>query len=289
MRYEGSVYRPPSEAGSLIVQATIGCANNSCTFCSMYKDKSFRMRSEVDIISDLCFARQRYKKVSRIFLADGDALALPMKLLIKILDAIARLYPECERVSVYGTPQDVLRKTEQELKTLYDLGLQIVYLGAESGSDVVLKNIKKGCCRYEIIEAIKKIERSGMKASVTFISGLGGKSLSEDHAVMTGSLISESEPSYVGLLTLLLEPSAPMYMDVKEGKFEMLTAMEVAEETFIMLENIEVNNNCIFRSNHASNYVSLKGTLPADKNRMIAELRDAVAMGAFKDEGFRLL
>ena len=289
MIYEGSVYRPPSEARSLIVQVTIGCANNTCTFCSMYKDKDFRIKSLDEIISDLRWARNAYPYVNRIFLADGDALILPMDSLLTILNSCQELFPECERVSIYATPQDVLRKSDEDLRKLFEMGLKIAYIGAESGSDIVLEKTKKGCNRDEIIAAIRKIEKSGMEASVTFISGLGGKELSADHAEMTGRMISEAEPTYVGLLTLMVEPTAPMYDDLKTGAFEILDAREVAVETVFLLENIETNAEIVFRSNHASNYVSLKGTLPKDKQKMIDELNYALENEAFKSDMFRLL
>ena len=255
----------------------------------MYKDKVFRVRSEEEIIEDLEWARSAYGEVRKIFLADGDALILPFDTLVRILEKINNLFPECERVSIYATPQDVLRKTPEELRTLFDLGLGMAYLGAESGSDTVLKNVKKGASRNEIIEAIHKIEDAKIKASVTFISGLGGKTLAEEHAVMTGSLISEATPSYVGLLTLLLDPSAPMYQDLRNGEFGLLNAEEIAIETLILLENINATKEIIFRSNHASNYVPLSGTLPYNKKMMMLELQMALDDGIFKDEVFRRL
>lgn len=176
MRYEGSIYRPPSEAYSLIVQVTIGCAHNSCTFCSMFKDKQFRVRNVQEVLEDLRIARRTYKQVGKIFLADGDALVLTNEKLMVILKEIQELFPECDRVGIYGTPQDVNKKTLEELQELRDAGLGIIYIGAESGNDQVLANIKKGATREEIIRAIRKIEESGIKSSVTFISGLGVKS-----------------------------------------------------------------------------------------------------------------
>lgn len=290
MRYEGNIFRPPSEAYSLILQVTIGCAHNKCTFCSMFKDKTFRVRNQDEVLEDLDMARQRYRKVERIFLADGDALVLSNAKLLRILNHIAKLFPECERVSVYGSPQDVLKKTPEELKELYDNGVGIIYIGAESGSDKVLADICKGATRAELIEAVKKIEASGIKASVTFISGIGGRDDWEEHAIKTGTMISEMEPSYVGLLTLMVEPGVPLQKDIESGKFQVLTAEEVVAETLLMLKNIDVKNKCVFRSNHASNYVSLRGDLPRDKDKMIAMLRKAMAdHNMLKDERFRML
>ncbi|MCQ4637179.1 radical SAM protein [Anaerovorax odorimutans] len=290
MRYEGNIFRPPSEAYSLIVQVTIGCSHNKCTFCSMYKDKKFRVRNPEEVLEDLDMARQRYRRVERIFLADGDALVLSNAKLLRILNHIHKLFPECERVTVYGSPKDVLHKTPEELKELYENGVSIIYIGAESGSDKVLTDICKGATRAEIIEAVQKIEASGIKASVTFISGMGGRDGWEDHAIQTGTMISEMEPSYVGLLTLMVEPDVPLQKDLRSGKFQLLTAEEVVAETLLMLKNIDVKKKCVFRSNHASNYVSLRGDLPQDKEKMIGLLRRAMQdHNMLKDERFRML
>ena len=290
MRYEGSVYRPPSEAYSLIIQVTIGCAHNKCTFCSMFKDKRFRVRKVNEVLEDLDSARQHYKRVDRIFLADGDALVLQNKDLLVILDRIEKLFPECERVGIYGSPQDVLRKSREELDELREHGIGIIYIGAESGSDKVLAEINKGATRAEIIEAVKRIEASGIPASVTFISGLAGKDGWENHAVESGTMISEMEPSYVGLLTLITEPGAELHKEIKEGRFQLLSPVEVLKETELLLENTNVSKACVFRSNHASNYVSLKGDLPQDKERMLGQLRDAMKNAdKLKDDRFRML
>ena len=290
MRYEGSVYRPPSEAYSLIIQATIGCAHNSCTFCSMFKDKKFRVRDVKEVLTDLDMARRHYKRVERIFLADGDVLVLSADKLLAILDYIEKLFPECERVSIYGSPQDVLRKTDEELSTLFEKGVKIIYIGAESGSDKVLADVRKGADRDEIITAVKRIETSGIKASVTFISGLGGRKDWREHAVETGTMISRMEPSYVGLLTLMVEKSAPLYADVKSGSFHLLSPEEIVAETVLLLTNVDVKKKCVFRSNHASNYISLKGDLPADKDKMIGQLEYALKNSkALKEEWLRML
>lgn len=290
MRYEGSIYRPPSEAYSLIVQVTIGCTHNKCRFCSMFKDKKFRIRDVEEVIEDLESARRYYRHVEKIFLADGDALCLSNAKLGVILDAISRLFPECERVAVYGTPKDVLMKSEDELNELKAKGIGIVYIGAESGSQEVLDRMDKGATREEIIEAVQKIERVGIKASVTFISGLGGRELLQKHALDTASMISEMGASYVGLLTLMVDPSAEIYDDINSGRFQLLSAEEVLEETYMMIENINLNKKCVFRSNHASNYVSLKGDLPNDKEKMLRDLKRAMEnAGLIKSESFRAL
>lgn len=290
MRYEGNIFRPPSEAYSLLVQVTIGCTHNKCTFCSMYKDKKFRVRDLDEVIQDLKWAKEHYRRVERIFLCDGDVLALSNNRLMPILEFISDNFPECERVTVYGRAKDALKKTDEEMRQLYEAGIKMVYLGAESGSEKVLKAINKGETRQELIDGVKKIEASGMKASVTFISGLAGKDGWEDHAIQTGTMISEMQPSYVGLLTLMVEPGVPMADDIQSGKLRLLSAEEIMAETLLMLQNTNVQKDCVFRSNHASNYVSLRGTLPADREKMMALLRKAMNNhDMFKDERFRAL
>jgi radical SAM superfamily enzyme YgiQ (UPF0313 family) len=290
MRYEGNIYRPPSEAYSLIVQATIGCAHNECTFCSMFKDKRFRIRKIDEILEDLEEARRQYRRVGRIFLADGDALILKDDDLKTILRRIGALFPECERVGIYGSPQDVLRKGVLRLAALKEEGLGIIYIGGESGSDRVLAKVKKGVTSGEIVAAVRMIEESGIHASVTFISGLGGTKHWEEHASETGRVISESSPSYVGLLTLMTEPGAPLHKEIKEGRFELLSPTNVIKETLLLLEYVDVRRDCVFRSNHASNYLALKGTLPGDKARLIAELKSVSGRAdLLKDDRFRML
>lgn len=290
MKYEGLIYRPPSEAYSLLLQVTIGCSHNKCTFCSMFKAKNFRVRKMEEIFADLDEARRIYRYVGRIFLCDGDALCLSMEKLMAILEYIKEKFPECERVGVYGSPRDVLEKSHEDLETLREAGLSIIYIGAESGSDKVLRNVCKGATAEEIIKAIKRIEESGIKASVTFISGLAGRDDWEEHAVMTGKMISEAQPSYVGFLTLMVEEGTPLAEDVKNGSFKLLTPEEVLAEAALMIGNINVEKTCVFRSNHASNYLSLAGNLPDDKEDMLKTIRRAMEnTGMLKDERFRAL
>lgn len=283
MRYEGSLYRPPSEAYSLIIQATIGCTHNGCTFCSMYKDKKFRVRATEEIIEDLKIGRQRYKNVDRLFIADGDALAIKNKELEKILSFIKDNFPECKRVGIYGSPKAILSKSNEDLIRLKTLGLGIVYLGVESGSDKILKKINKGVTRREMVEAGKKVVDSGIKLSITLISGIGGKEDSEEHALESAKIINEINPNYIGLLTLIVEENTPLYGDVKSGKFQLLSPKEVLVETKKMVENIEVENS-IFRSNHASNYVSLKGTLSKDKKLILDQIKEGLEISGLEDK-----
>lgn len=289
MRYEGTVYRPPSEAYSLIVQITIGCSHNQCTFCSMYKDKKFRKRKVNEIIEDLKEARKTYRQVRRIFLADGNALALKTEYLKEILLSIRELFPECERVGIYSAPKDILRKPIEDLKELKELGLGIAYLGVESGSDDILNKIKKGVSSEEMMEAGKKMVSSGIKLSVTLISGLGGKKKWKEHAIESAKVINEINPHYLGLLTLLLNSETEMYAEVKSGELELLNPKEVMEETKLLVNNLNLTN-CIFRSNHASNYVPLEGTLSNDKDKILRQIDEALKEEYdYKDEYFRRL
>ena len=277
MQYEGMVYRPPSEAYSLILQVTIGCSHNKCRFCSMYKDKKFHIRQLDDILADLRECRAYYSRVRRIFLADGDALCLSNAKLLAILNAIRDLFPECERVGIYGRATDILRKTPEELKALKEAGIGIVYVGAESGDPEVLARMCKNATREQLIEGVRRAEDAGIAASVTFISGLGGRERWKEHAIASATMISEMRPSYASWLTLMLDPAAPVTKDIAEGKFELLKPLEVLDEMEVMLEHVELPEGvtCVFRSNHASNYLSLKGDLPADRDKMLAVVRQA--------------
>lgn len=288
MRYEGVVYRPPSEAGSLIIQLTIGCARNTCTFCAMFKDKRFRIRKLDEVIEDLLMARKYYGniRVRRIFLADGDALIVKTKDLLYILEKIKEIFPEVERISAYGAPADVLMKTDGELKALKDAGLDMIYMGAESGDDVVLKDVKKGATSAEIIEAGIKIRKAGMALSITLISGLGGRNRVEEHAINSARLITAIKPEYVGFLTLMVEPGTPLYEDHRAGRFELLGPREILQEVRLFIQNVDAEGT-VFRSNHASNYISLKGTFNKDRELMLRQIEQAEKNGVFKDERYR--
>lgn len=275
MRYEGTVYRPPSEANSLIIQVSIGCSHNKCTFCKMYRDKHFRIRDVSAILEDIDVARQRYRHVKRIFLADGNALILKTNDLMKIILRAKEIFPECERIGVYAATKDILRKSDEELKELNKAGLGIAYLGIESGSDEILNDIKKGVCSDEIIKAGKKIKDSGIKLSVTVISGLGGRTRWQEHAIKSARVINEINPDYLGLLALRIKPGTELYEQLQKGDFNPLTPNEVAMETTEFIKNIDIEN-CIFRNNHAGNYFFLGGSLPYDKEKMLKELHELV-------------
>lgn len=288
MRYEGAVYRPPSEAGSLIIQMTIGCARNTCRFCSMYKAKNFRIRPMEEVIEDLRMAREYYKSylVRRLFLADGDALICKTDDLLYVMGEAKKLFPENERITMYGAPRDILLKSHEDLVRLRNAGLEMVYVGAESGDNRVLELVEKSATHAEIVEAGKKLKAAGIKVSVTLISGLGGREYLESHAVNSAKLISEMNPEYAAILTLILESGAPMYEDLREGKFKYLTPPEVAEEMKIFLKNVD-SEGTVFRSNHASNYISLAGELNRDKEAMLEKIEQAEKRNVYKPEYYR--
>ena len=275
MRYEGTIYRPPSEAYSLIVQVTIGCSQNQCIFCNMYKEKRFRIRKTQEVLEDLQDARNKYSYVEKIFLADGDALICKMSQLQSILHFIQDNFPECRQVTLYGSPRSILMKRQEELDQLKELGISMIYMGLESGNDEVLTYMKKGVTSQDMIEAAQKVKKAKIRLSVTAISGLGGKRLWEEHARDTGLVLSEMKPDYIGLLTLMIEENVPLADRIRKGEFELLNPYDILIETKEMLKYMNCQN-CIFRSNHASNYVNLRGTLNQDKESMIALLDEAI-------------
>ena len=268
MRYYGAVYRPPSEAYSLIVQVTYGCSHNTCAFCSMYKEKRFALRPLEEVLEDFRIARQTYRHVDKVFLADGDALVRKASELYAILDTIRELFPECERVTSYASPASIRIRTDEELQTLRAKGLTMVYMGLESGSDEVLKLMRKGHPAAEIIEMGQEVRRNGIALSVTAITGLGGPELLEQHAIETARAFNAMNPEYIGMLTLMVESGTPLYDWVRDGKFQLLTQPQVLEETCLLVENLD-SPGSVFRMNHASNYLVLKGTLNQDKEAML--------------------
>ena len=289
MIYEGDVYRPPSEAASLIIQLTIGCANNSCRFCAMYKRKQFRIRKLDEVIEDLYWVEKYYPYYfDRVFLADGDALIVKTPDLITILDKIYEIFPQTKRVTIYGTARDVLRKSHEELCSLRRHGLEMVYIGAESGSEKVLRDVDKRVTAAETVEACLKLKAAGIKVSMTLITGLGGRADSYEHAVESAKLVNAAKPEYLGLLTLNLEPDAPPTKDYLSGKFQANSPFEDLEEQKVFLEHVD-SEGTVLRSNHVSNYVSLAGTLNQDRERMIAQLDAAIQSGRIRPERYRRL
>ena len=271
MRYYGSVYRPPSEAYSLIVQVTYGCSHNTCAFCSMYKEKRFALRPLEEVLEDFRMARQMYRRVDKVFLADGDALVRRAEELYVILDTVRELFPECRRVTSYASPASIRIRTEEELRTLRAKGLTMVYMGLESGCDEVLTLMRKGHTAAEIVAMGQKVRSCGIALSVTAITGLGGPELLERHAVETAKAFNAMNPEYIGMLTLMVEPETPLYDWVKEGSFRLLTQPQVLRETRLLVEKLD-SPGSVFRMNHASNYLVLKGTLNQDRAAMLAEI-----------------
>ena len=287
MRYFGRVFRPPSEAYSLIVQVTYGCSHNTCAFCDMYKDKRFALRPMPEILEDFRMARQAYRRVEKVFLADGDALVRKAAELYTILDTVRELFPECRQVTCYGSPSSIRLRSEEELKTLRENGLTMVYMGLESGCDEVLTLMRKGHPAAEIVEMGRKVRQCGLKLSVTAITGLGGPELLERHAVETARALNEMNPEYIGMLTLVVEEETPLYDWVHNGQFHLLTQAQVLDETELLVEHLD-SPGSIFRMNHASNYLLLRGTLNQDKEAMLAEIRRARGdMGSLRPEAWR--
>lgn len=269
--YDYPLYRPPSEAYSLILQVTIGCSHNACTFCTMYKNKKFRQKTWPEIQQIIDDFARRYPRTQRIFLADGNALSLPSEILLKTLEALYSSFPELERVGIYGSPGDALQKTVPELQALREKGLNLVYFGIESGSDNILKKINKGVTSAELISAGRKLKDNGLMLSATVISGLGGKQHWEEHALESARVVSAINPNYLGSLTLVLEPGAPMLKQIAAGELTMLTPWEILQETRLFINNLDLSD-CIYRANHASNYFNLAGILNQDKEIILHKI-----------------
>lgn len=270
--YIGRMFRPPSEAYSVIVQVTVGCAHNTCQFCSMYKEKSFSLRSMADINAQIDYFAKLEPRAKRVFLADGDALVLSAEKLMEITNRLKTAFPNLERISSYATPLDLLGKSEEDLIRIRESGISLLYIGLESGSQAVLSQMKKGVSPEQMIEAAQKARKAGFAISVTVISGLGGKEQSRIHAKETAKVLNQMKPDYLGLLTLLLDEETPINQWVEDGSFKLLSPIEAVQETYWLLEDLALEN-CMFRSNHASNYLALAGNLSADQGRLLKELR----------------
>lgn len=276
MHYSGSVYRPPSEARSLIVQCTLGCSHNKCAFCIMYKAKNFAINPIEQVLGDLAEARACYGAIERVFLADGDALILPMDYLLTVLDYIRDNFPECERVSAYASTKALMRKSDAELRTLREHGLAMVYVGLETGNEALLAKYDKGVTAEEIIEHALRAKAAGMALSVTAINGMGGKERSEIHAIDTAAALSRIKADYVAMLTLRVYSGTPLHDWIERGELTMLDPLELAAENRVILRHID-SEGSVFRSNHASNYLPLKGTLNRDRETLIAQIDKALA------------
>ncbi len=276
MPYVGAIYRPPSEARSFILQATVGCSHNRCTFCSAYKDKRFQIKPLHEIARDLEDAKPYAGLIRRVFLADGDALIIPQKRLVRILEMVRGTFPNLERIGIYGNAKSVLRKSVDDLRELKDMKLGIIYIGLESGSDEVLKKVKKGSTTAHMIEAAKRIHEANITLSITVILGLGGKEMSHVHAVETGRVLSLMDPEFAAALSLMLVPPAPLCKDYEAGRFHLPDAFEMLEELALIIANMKVTR-CFFSSNHASNYLPIQVWLPEGKEEILTLIQEVIA------------
>jgi radical SAM superfamily enzyme YgiQ (UPF0313 family) len=276
MHYEGNIFRPPSEAHSILLQVTTGCSHNKCTFCRMYKGSRFTIKDDARIMADIDFAAANCKKQNRIFLCDGDALIVPQKRLIKILDAIRKKLPWVNRVSTYANSKSIKMKTPEQLSELVDKGLSLAYMGLESGDDITLQNIHKGADSDRMIETGRKLRASGMKLSITVLLGIGGVERSHIHARETGRVLSAIDPEFVGALSLMLTPETPLFKAAEKSEFHLPDANGMLEELGIMFATTELSNG-YFHANHASNYLPIKAKLPKDKAATLALIEKALA------------
>jgi len=291
MRYEGMVIRPPSEANSYILQVTYGCAHNRCTFCGTYMDKPFRVRPTEEVLEDIALAQRRFPETRCVFLADGNALVLDTELLGRILGALASAFPRLRRVGIYANARDVLHKTEAGLAALRQQKLTVVYLGLESGSDEVLRRVHKGITAAEMVEAVQKLKRAEMRTSVIALLGLGGKELSAEHARETARVVSAMDPEYFSMLTLMLIPGTELHRQWRQSTFELPEPEDLLGELRQVIAHCDGLSRCVFRTNHASNYLPLAGTLSRDKAELLGAIDEAMAQGrsALRPEAWRAL
>lgn len=289
MHYEGNMIRPPSEAHSILLQATVGCSHNKCTFCGAYKGERFKIKTDDIIMSDIAFAAQYCRHQDRLFICDGDALIIPQKRLVKILTEIERQLPWIKRVGVYANTKGISMKSPDELKVLRDHGLGIAYMGLESGDSQTLKAIRKGADAGRMIECGRKLREAGIKVSITVLLGIAGPERSRIHARETGRVLSAIDPEYVGALSLMLIPGTEMYKDYEAGRFSLLGPEAMLAELREMIANTDLTDG-LFHANHASNYLPIRAHLPADKAQTLARI-DAALEGriSLKPEYLRAL
>jgi radical SAM superfamily enzyme YgiQ (UPF0313 family) len=277
VRYEGDIYRPPSEADSFILQATVGCSWNACTYCAMYRAKRFRVRAIDDTLEDIRIARKTLgERVDKVFVADGDALAMRVEQWEPILEACRNAFPRLRRVSAYATAMNLLEKTPEELRRLRELGLKLLYIGPESGDDVTLKRIAKGADFADHVGAARKADGAGMKQSVIFLLGAGGTERSTEHASASARLATEMSPRFVSLLTLTVIPGTPIAKLQAKGMFELPGVVGLLRELRTFIAEA-CPGDAIFRTNHASNYLPLSGRLPRDRERLLVVLDAALS------------
>lgn len=277
MHYEGNCIRPPSEANSILLQVTLGCSHNKCTFCGTYKDKSFRIKDDKIILSDILFAAKYMQRQDNLFLMDGDALIIPQKKLIWILEKIKEHLPWVKRVGAYANVKGIKMKSLEELTQLRENKLGILFYGVETGDDEIRKAINKGSTAETCREMGRRVKEAGIKLSVTVLLGIGGREKSLQHARATGELLSAMDPDYVGALTVMLMPGTPLYEDYVNGKFELLDEPGLLRELRAMIACTNLTEGLFF-SNHASNYLPVKARLPGGKQKAL-DLIDAALQG----------
>ena len=289
MHYEGNIIRPPSEANSILLQVTVGCSRNKCTFCGSYQGERFKIKPDEIVLDDIDFASRHCRRQRRVFLCDGDALIVPQKQLLTILTMILKKLPWVTRVGVYGNAKSLKMKTLEELIELKENGLGIIYMGLESGDNHILKQINKGATAEESIAMGKKARAAGINLSVTVLLGLAGRSRSLIHAKATGRVLSAIDPNYVGALSLMLIPGTPLYQDYRAGRFTLIEPMEMLQELRTIFEHTELTKG-LFHANHASNYLPIKARLPKDKEAILELIDEALAgRVALKPEMLRTL
>jgi len=273
LNYDSPLYRPPSEAKSLIFQVTLGCSFNECSFCDMYRSKEYSERPWDEVKLEIDMMTKYMPNTTRIFLADGDALNIETDYMIKILNYIYSKFPNLERVSCYAMPMNILKKTPEELKKMNDAGLNMFYLGIESGSDIILKKVTKGALQNTIIKSINKAKDAGYILSCMIILGLGGKTYTKEHIKGSAEVVNATSPQYVATLTLYMENGVKDEFLTKFGEpFIPVTDDEALAELENLINQIDVKNEVVFRANHGSNAYTVKGTFPQDKQAMLEKI-----------------
>ena len=275
MRYEGNMYRPPSEWQSYLLQLTIGCSHNACTFCGMFKDKRFRVRQLSEVLEDIDMAKEQYGTLNQVFLCDGDAISLDTADLLKIIHKIKRVFPEVKEISTYASAKGTLAKSDEELMLLKEAGLTKAYLGVESGDDKVLSDTHKGVNVMQMTEAGKALVRAGIDLYAIILIGLAGKDRSKENAIATAKIINEIKPQNLAAMTYMPVPNTPMYKDIENGKFSVLTDKECLQETRWLVENLD-KRHMYFTSTHASNYVPIEGDIYSEKESILGVLDDTI-------------
>lgn len=276
MHYEGNIIRPPSEANSILLQVTVGCSRNKCTFCGTYTGERFRIKPDEIIMEDIAFAATHCKRQRRLFLCDGDVMVIPQKRLMKILTEIEKQLPWVTRVGVYANAKSLKMKTPEQLAELRSHGLGIAYMGLETGDDVTLKAINKGASSETMIRMGQKAKAAGIKLSVTVLNGIAGRERSQIHAEETGRVLSGIDPDYVGALSLMLIPGTPLYQDHQSGKFPLIGPEEMLRELRTMIAHTNLSQG-LFHANHASNYLPIRARMPKDKEKTLRLIDDALA------------